>query len=48
MSIIGESKSVDAIDELVRAVGGEFNGLKCVVCRKTSEPVIRNNCQSVT
>ena len=37
---MGESKSADVVDKLVRAVGGKFNGLKFNIWRRTAQSVI--------
>ena len=38
---MGQSKSADAVDKLVRAVGGKFNGLSVDIWRRTAQSVIR-------
>ena len=37
---MGESKSADVVDKLVKAVGGKFNGLNSHIWRRTAQSVI--------
>ena len=37
---MGESKSADIVDKLVRTVGGKFNGLNFEIWRRTAQSVI--------